>query len=596
MNPDETFAVATTWLASLGSAVDAETFAGHFLPTGWLRDLLCFSWDFRTLAGRGKIAEFLSANVTNSDLSVSRFARAGLSDFQLETTSTLGSPATFPIPNNPQIQGVSGVFIFSLTSPPAKGRGFFRLARDAEGSWKAFTLLTNIQDLVGHEEAVGRPLGYLETPWEEIRAKRIREVEEDPTVLIVGGGQSGLMCAARFGRMGIRAIIIEKTARIGDVWRNRYPNLSLHTGAHHSSILYHPWPKTYPFYLPKEKIADFLEAYAIGQELNVWTSSTIIDHPTYNGVTRRWSVEIERSGKRVPLTPRHIVLATGNGEARTPTWPGIDSFAGVLYHSDNHKGGAPFKGKRVVVVGACNAAGDICKDFVHKGAAEVTMVQRSATCVISETAAKVGFDSAFPDKLSIEDADLQNQSTPYALVMQVAAGGLTQRLKNMDEKLLQGLEKAGFKLTWELTPGGGEVGLIGFLLEKTASGTMLDMGCGQLIVDGKIKIKQGVDIEKLDADGIVFKDGSKIASDVIVLATGNEPIIANAVSILGEGIKEKVGSRIWGLDEEGELIRCYRPTGAPGLWFAPGAFQHPRFFSKHLALQILAEELGLKQL
>ncbi|KAJ7021167.1 FAD/NAD(P)-binding domain-containing protein, partial [Mycena alexandri] len=539
--------------------------------------LLCFSWDFRTLAGRAKITEFLNASGDNSAPSVSRFARAGLRGFQLETTSTLGSPATFPIPNNPQIQGVSGVFIFSLASPPAKGRGFFRLARDAEGSWKAFTLLTNMQDLVGHEEAVERPLGYLETPWEEIRAKRIAEAEEDPTVLIVGGGQSGLMCAARFGRMGIRAIVIEKTARIGDVWRK--------------------YRKTYPFYLPKEKIADFLEGYAVGQELNVWTSSTIIDHPRYNDATRRWAVEIERSGKRVALTPRHIVLATGNGKARTPTWPGMDSFAGVLYHSDNHKGAAPFKGKHVVVVGACNAAGDICKDFVHKGAAEVTMVQRSATCVISATAARRGlFDNAFPEKLSIEDADLQNQSTPYALVMKVAAGGLTQRLKNMDEKLLQGLEMAGFKLTWELTPGGGEVGLIGFLLEKTASGTMLDMGCGQLIVDGKIKIKQGVEIEKLDADGIVFKDGSKIAADVIVLATGNEPIIANAVSIFGEGIKEKVGSKIWGLDEEGELTRCYRPSGAPGLWFAPGAVQHPRFFSKHLALQILGEELGLKEL
>ncbi|KAJ7178227.1 FAD/NAD(P)-binding domain-containing protein [Mycena filopes] len=597
MNTEETLAVATTWIASLGSAPDAEAFAEHFLPTGWLRDLLCFSWDFHTLSGRAKIVEFLSGSNDSeaaAEPSASRFACAGLHNLRLETTSTLSSPTTFPLPHNPQIQGVSGVFTFSLTSPPATGRAFFRLVQDAsaEGGWKAFTLLTNLQDLVGHEEAVGRPLGYpSETTWGEERAKRIAAIEEDPTVLIIGGGQSGLMCAARFGRMGIRAMVIEKTPRVGDVWRNRYPNLSLHTGAHHSSST-----ETYPFFLPKDKIADFLEAYAIGQELHVWTSSTLVGPPTYDERTRRWAVEVDCAGEQViALTPRHIVLATGNGRPNVPRWPGMDVFNGALYHSDNHKGAAPFKGKRVVVVGACNAGGDICRDFVHNGAAEVTMVQRSATCVISSPTAQSGlFSTTFAPTLRIEDADFQNQSMPYALVMKVAAGGLTQRLKGMDRALLEGLEGRGFKLTWELTPGGGEVGLLGFLLEKTASGTMLDVGCGQMIVDGKIKIKQGVEIEKLDADGLVFEDGSKIPTDVIVLATGNESIIANAVAIFGDAIKDKVGSKIWGLDDEGELLRCYRPTGAPGVWFAPGAFQHPRFFSKHLALQILAEELGLK--
>ena len=73
---------------------------------------------------------------------------------------------------------------------------------------------------------------------------------------------------------------------------------------------------------------------------------------------------------------------------------------------------------------------------------------------------------------------------------------------------------------------------------------------------------------------------------------------------------KKIGYKIWGLDEDGELRRVYRPSGHPGLWFVPGAIQHARFHSKHLvstqiyfmvflfmsdwkALQIIAEELGL---
>ncbi|KAJ7111319.1 FAD/NAD(P)-binding domain-containing protein [Mycena epipterygia] len=591
MSPEETLAVATKWLASLEAAKDVEAFAAHFLPTGWLRDMLCFSWDFRTMAGRAKIVEFLSDKSAGGK---SRFEQAGLHGFKIETTSTLGAPATFAAPGNPTVQGVSAAFTFAVTSPPGKGRGFFRIVPDSEseGEWKAYTLFTNLQDLIGHEETSERPVGYLETIWEEVRAQKIAEIENDPTVLIIGAGQSGLMCAARFGKMGIRALVIEKSERVGDVWRNRYPNLSLHTTAHHSSILYHPWPRSYPQFLPKDKIADFLEAYAVGQEILVWRSSTILPGPTYNNSTGRWSVEIDRAGNRVALTPKHIVVSTGNGKARIPRLPGMDSFLGPLYHSDMHKGAAPFKGKRVIVVGACNASGDICQDFVLKGAAEVTMVQRSATCVISSrTADKVLFSPT--ERLAIEDSDFLTHSMPHALTIKLAVEGGTQQVKAMDQELHDALSKTGFKLKWELTPGGGEVGFFGFFFEQTASGSLLDMGCGQLIIDGKIKIKQGVEIEKLEKDGMVFKDGSKIAADVIVLATGNEPIIVNAVDIFGDGIKDKIGPKIWGLDKEGELTRCFRPTGMPGLWFSPGGFQHARFFSKHIALQILAQELGL---
>ena len=45
----------------------------------------------------------------------------------------------------------------------------------------------------------------------------------------VGGGQTGLQVAARFKQMNIPALVIERTPRIGDVWRQRYRSLTLHT-------------------------------------------------------------------------------------------------------------------------------------------------------------------------------------------------------------------------------------------------------------------------------------------------------------------------------------------------------------------------------
>jgi cation diffusion facilitator CzcD-associated flavoprotein CzcO len=114
--------------------------------------------------------------------------------------------------------------------------------------------------------------------------------------------------------------------------------------------------ETYPEFLPKDKVADFLEAYAVGQDIHVWLSSTVLPVPVYDPSTGRWAVEVDRAGNRVKLNPKHIVMATGNGKANIPKWPGMDSFLGPLYHSDDHKGAAPFKGKKVIVIGAVNAS------------------------------------------------------------------------------------------------------------------------------------------------------------------------------------------------------------------------------------------------
>jgi hypothetical protein len=143
--------------------------------------MLCFSWDFKSLAGRAKIVEFLSDKSSGGK---SRFDRAGLHDFRIESESPIGPPKTFPVPGPSGAQGVLGVFTFSVNSPPGKGRGLFRLVQDSEGNWKAFTLFTDLQALTGHEEPSRRPRGSLYTTWDEIHANKIAEIENDPTVLI----------------------------------------------------------------------------------------------------------------------------------------------------------------------------------------------------------------------------------------------------------------------------------------------------------------------------------------------------------------------------------------------------------------------------
>ncbi|KAH9934752.1 uncharacterized protein B0H18DRAFT_978051 [Fomitopsis serialis] len=587
-------AVANGWLEafqSAATAADVEALVDLFLPTGWLRDLLCFQWDMKSLGGHDNLKAYLSEKVDDR----TRLARAGLYDVRIQPTSTLGPPVAFPLPSDPTKKGVQGAFEFGLTSPPAVGRGFFRVVQNPNGAWKALTVFLTLEDIKGHEEPRGRPLGLFPdlSTYDEVKAKELAAIDQDPTVLIIGGGQTGMMSAARLRKLGIRALVIDKNPTLAHVWRNRYPNLTTQTTAHHCSMAYQPWPTTYPKYIGKDKVADFLEFYAKAQDLRIWLSSTVDGVPLYDEEKKRWQVTVKRDGQKVYLEPKHIILAVGSGPANLPKVEGMSDFAGSVYHSDDHRGAAPFAGKRVVVVGSGNAGHDLCTDFVAKGASSVTMVQRSPTCVVSaNTVDKAVFEVTFNEKYAIEDADFLGNSMPPGLGMKMAAGGGTARLKAMDKDLFDGLTKAGYQLTWEVTPGGGEVGFLGYLLARMAAGTMLDRGGGKLIIDGKVKVKNG-EIVRFENDGVIFDDGSQAGADVVVYATGYLPLVENIKTIFGESITERIGTQMEGLDEGGEMRKGYRPTGQPGFWIVMGPFPYGRFFSKHLALQILAEELGL---
>jgi len=112
---------------------------------------------------------------------------------------------------------------------------------------------------------------------------------------------------------------------------------------------------TFPKYIPKGKLANFLDSYAVNQELCIWLSSSVASTPVYDSSSARWTVEVQHGDKKVFINPKYLVLATGSGSPRIPTWNGMEEFEGTLYHSDFHKNAEQFRGKRVVVVGAVSS-------------------------------------------------------------------------------------------------------------------------------------------------------------------------------------------------------------------------------------------------
>ncbi|KAJ3018562.1 hypothetical protein NUW54_g308 [Trametes sanguinea] len=158
-------------------------------------------------------------------------------------------------------------------------------------------------------------------------------------------------------------------------------------------------------------------------------------------------------------------------------------------------------------------------------------------------------------------------------------------LEDINKELYGKLRKGGLKLN--MGPEGR--GLSMPVLEKVG-GHWWDSGAADMIADGLIQVKSGTSPERFTETGLAFGDGTQLAADAIIFATGYQPIMESVRELLGEDISRLVGD-ISGLDEEGQMKASYRPTGHPGLWFATGDIFVSRFYSKILALQIKARQL-----
>jgi cation diffusion facilitator CzcD-associated flavoprotein CzcO len=244
------------------------------------------------------------------------------------------------------------------------------------------------------------------------------------------------------------------------------------------------------------------------------------------------------------------------------------------------------QGKRAIVVGCCNSGHDIAQDFYENGYS-VTMVQRSSTFVVSAETNLEHMSALYgEDGPPTHDADTIFHSIPNPVAKRMNID--TTRVQNKtDEKILQGLEKAGFKLD----KGPDDAGLWIKYLQR-GGGYYLDVGCSQLIVDGKIKVKQGCEISEVLPNGLLFSDGQTIEADEIVFATGYLNMRTQCRQIFGDAIADRVKD-VWGFDEEGEVRTMWRKTGHPGFWFMGGNLALCRWYSRCLALQIKGLEEGV---
>lgn len=569
------------------SKKDNDAISKLFLSDkSYWRDHLALTWDFRTSKGAQSIKKLLDE------------AKVQLTKIEVDKSSAFRAPKFGPIDAFGDVKGIQ--FFIKFETEVGRGKGVINLAEE-KGQWKLFTVYTSLQELKGHEEPVGhrRTKGVkhggdpAKKNWKEQRESEKEDI--DPKVLIIGAGQGGLTVAARLKMLNVSALMIDANERVGDNWRKRYHQLVLHDPVWYDHMPYVPFPPHWPVFTPKDKLAEFFEAYVNLLELNAWTS-TDLKSASWNESKKQWTVEVERhkadgSVEKRTLHPRHVIQATGHsGKKNMPDIKGMNEFKGTrLCHSSEHPGANTFsKGKKAIVVGCCNSGHDIAQDFYEKGY-DITIVQRSTTCVISsEAICEIGLKGLYDeDAPPVEDADVFLWSIPSEL-FKIQQIKVTKAQGEHDKKLLDGLEAAGFKLD----KGPMDAGLLVKYFQR-GGGYYIDVGASQLIVDGKIKVKQGQELKQILPNGIEFADGSKLEADEIVFATGYQNMRTQARLIFGDEVADRV-SDVWGFNEEGEFKTMWQKSGHPGLWFMGGNLAISRFYSRILALQIKAVEEGIK--
>jgi putative flavoprotein involved in K+ transport len=560
----------SSWLNAFAQALgsgNAAAVAALFQDHGFWRDLVAFGWTIATHEGADAVARF-AGEIGSAQIS--------------QIAAEAGDDEAF----------------FTFAGPNGPVRGHIRLT-----DGRCVTLLTTLEAIAGHPEAIGqdRPSGLYEGAngenWQELLAIERSElgVAHQPYVLIVGAGQAGVTLGARLKALGVPALLIDKQPRVGDQWRSRYKSLTLHDPVWYDHLPYMPFPENWPVYTPKDKMGDWLERYAETMELTIWTDCELTG-ASYDAASGGWTAEVTRAGATVELAPTHLVLALGNaGFPRIPAIAGSADFAGTQYHSSAHKGGEGFAGKRVAIIGANNSAHDIAADLVLGGAAP-TLIQRSSTLVVrqktlneqllrpyySQQAVDSGLDTARADLLSL--------SVPFRLAEMLQPADWN-RIQEIDKPFYDALRAAGFALDFAEDGAG-----LNMKYHRSASGYYIDVGASEMIIDGRIAVKSGTAIDRLDATGVCMADGSHVDADAIIYATGFGAMEEWIGRLISPEMQTRIG-HCWGYGSgfkgdpgpwKGEIRNMWRPTAQEGLWLMAGNLQQCRIFSRYLAQQLKA--------
>jgi len=302
--------------------------------------------------------------------------------------------------------------------------------------------------------------------------------------LIIGGGPAGLASAACLRMRGLPFTLVEQADVVGSSWHRAYDRLHLHTPRRNSTLPFLPFPPGTPRYPSRKDVIDYLNTYMRHFRIEPLLGYRVSE---IRRDTDGWVAQSATDR----IHARRIIVATGvNAVPQLPSWPGRERFRGEIIHSSDYRNGEPFSGRRVLVVGFGNSAGEIAVDL-HSHGAGVALAVRGPVNVVPR------------DILGLPIVSVATALSPLPPWLGDAVSRPLVRLVIGDIGRLGLRESARGPLT-----------------EIAAHGRipLLDHGTLRLIRAGKVEVLG--EVTGLDETRVHFRDGSSHEVDAIVAATG----------------------------------------------------------------------------
>ncbi len=347
----------------------------------------------------------------------------------------------------------------------------------------------------------------------------------DRPVYVIGGGPGGLAAAYALHARGIRAVVLEKSDRVGASWRRHYDRLHLHTTRRLSALPGLPMPRRFGRWVSRDNVVRYLEKYAEHHRLEIVTGvevSRIERAPDGTG----WL--LHATGGR-ELTGSAVVVATGyNHTPRLPDWPGRDTFTGEFLHAAEYRNGEPYAGRDVLVVGIGNTGAEIAVDLMESGASRVRLAVRTVPHIMRRSTA--GWAAQYS-----------------GVLVRHLPVGLVDRISRVQAKVaIPDLSAHGLPRP--------DTGL--YTRVKQGAIPVQDVGLIDAVRRGKVEIVAAV--ESFEGDGkIALADGTRLSPDAVIAATGYVRALEGLVGHLDV------------LDARGKPVvhGARSPKTAPGLYF-----------------------------
>ncbi len=301
---------------------------------------------------------------------------------------------------------------------------------------------------------------------------------------VIGAGPSGLLAARSLKQAGIAYDQFDKNPDVGGIWDISADWSPMYESAHFissktvSNLPGYPMPDDYPEYPNHRQVLAYLRGFAEDYDLyDAMRFDTSVTACTRDGKT--WLATLSDGTTR---RYRGLFVCSGNTwDPNVPEYPG--EFAGESIHSVKYKSADMFRGKRVLIVGGGNSGCDIACDAASNAEAAFLSLRRGYHFIPKFIFGKPA--DVFASGVSLPRAI---EAPMFGALLKVLVGDLKgYGLPEPDHQIMESHPIVNTQVLHHLGHG---------------------------------DLSYRPDIDRLDGDGVVFKDGTREPIDLIVYATG----------------------------------------------------------------------------